>query len=460
MTREAVVEPGAFGPLAAILEDGRLVLFLDPPLPGEAVTDALFLARVVRVEPRMNAAFLDLGDGLEGFATAKDLRRGAGSDRPLPVERLVREGERLIVQGVREADEDKRARFTTDVRLFGLFLVHRPLATETDVSGRARGRLREELRERARHLFPEGGFVLRRHAAAVDDRVLREEAARLAARWREIRRQATERRAPGPLAGTGDAFEEFLRIFLDEEVRRVVVADAALAARLRGLLDRLPAKLRPELRRLPDGGDAFAGSGVLAQLDEALAPVVRLPGGGRIVIEPTLACVAIDVDGEGRAALDIDLEAAAEIGRQVRLRNLGGSIVVDFLDLTRPGDRRRLEDALKSAFRDDPAQVQVHGMSPLGIVQISRARRGRPLAARWRRPCRCCGTAGREPSLEARIEELFRDIRSRAQPPRRVRVGDELAARLRQLALPWTEGLDLLADPQLAPDGFVAETVG
>lgn len=456
MTREAAVEPGAFGPRAGVLADGRLVLFLDPPLPGEAVTDALFLARVTRVEPRMNAAFLDLGGGLEGFATAKDLRRGAGAERPLPVERLVREGQRLIVQGVREADEDKRARFTTDVRLFGLFLVHRPLAAETDVSGRARGRLREELRERAHRLFPQGGFVLRRHAAGVEDEVLREEAARLAARWQRLR-QAARRRTPGPLEQADEPLEAYVRTFHDEEVRRVLVADATLAARLRTLLGRLPAKLRPELHRLPDGRDAFEDTGVYAQLDEALAPVVPLRGGGRIVVEPALACVAIDVDGEGRPALEIDLEAAAEIGRQVRLRNLGGNIVVDFIDLTRPGERRRLEDALKRAFRDDPGQVQVHGMSPLGIVQISRARRGRPLAARYRRPCRCCGAPGRAASLEARIEDLHRQLRHARTLPR-VRAGGELVGRLRELAPPWLDGLEIAVDPELAPDAFVLET--
>ena len=101
-----------------------------------------------------------------------------------------------------------------------------------------------------------------------------------------------------------------------------------------------------------------------------------LPGGGRLLIEPTAACVAIDVDGGGRAPLDVDLAAAAEIARQVRLRNLGGTIIVDFVDLPTRPERQRLEEALRKAFRDDPAPLEIHPMSSLGIVQISRARRG------------------------------------------------------------------------------------
>lgn len=457
MTREAVVEPGAFGPRAAILEEGRLLLFLDPPTAGECVADRLFLGRVLRVEPRMNAAFLDLGTGSEGFLTGKDARFLAADARALPIGRLLREGQKVMVQGLREADEDKRARVTTDIRLFGLFLIHRPHAPVSEVSERARGRLREDLAERAQRLFPEGGFALRRHAAAVDDATLLAEAEALRARFRALGERARRRPTPGPLGEMEDPLHAILRLCLDEEVKAITVADAALAAALKRLMERLPARLRPELRRLPDGRDAFALTGVTAQLEEALAPVVPLAGGGRVVIEPTLACVAIDVDGVARTALEIDLEAAATIGRQVRLRNLGGNIIVDFIDLTRPGDRKRLEDALRRAFRDDPAQAQVHPMSPLGIVQISRARRGRPLAARYRRPCRCCGAPGREPSLEARIEELFQVLRFLPRPPQRLRAGSELVGRLRQLEPGWLHGIPLVSDPELAPDAWQLE---
>ena len=117
--------------------------------------------------------------------------------------------------------------------------------------------------------------------------------------------------------------------------------------------------------------------------------------GGRLRIEPTAAGVAIDVDGGGRASLETNLDAAAEIARQVRLRNLGGTIFIDFIDLAQRGDQRRLEEAVKRAFRRDLLPVEVHTLPALGLVVLSRARRGEPLSARLQRPCpRCEGRAG------------------------------------------------------------------
>ena len=125
----------------------------------------------------------------------------------------------------------------------------------------------------------------------------------------------------------------------------------------------------------------------MSALEVALAREVPLAGGGRLLIEPTAAFVAIDVDGGGRAPLDIDLAAAAEIARQVRLRNLGGTIIVDFVDLPSRPERQRLEEALRKAFKHDPAPLEIHQMSSLGIVPLSRARRGQPLASRFLADC-------------------------------------------------------------------------
>ena len=136
--------------------------------------------------------------------------------------------------------------------------------------------------------------------------------------------------------------------------------------------------------------------------------------GGRLLIQPTAACVAIDVDGGGRAPLDVDLEAAAEIARQVRLRNLGGTIIADFVDLPTRPERQRLEEALRKAFRGDPAPVEIHPMSSLGIVQISRARRGQPLAGLFQAPCACCGGDGLQPRARADGRAVARGPAERA----------------------------------------------
>jgi Rne/Rng family ribonuclease len=176
---------------------------------------------------------------------------------------------------------------------------------------------------------------------------------------------------------------------------RLVVADDAVAAEARRLLEALPEAVRPELEVLPGPETAFAATGVQAALAEAAAREVALPRGGRLIIEETAACVAIDVDSGGRPALEANLEAAAVIGRLVRLRNLGGTLIVDFVDLLGKGPRQRLEQALKRSFKGDPLPVQIYPVSPLGIVQISRAKRGgQPLRAIGQ-VCPTCGGSGR-----------------------------------------------------------------
>jgi ribonuclease E/ribonuclease G len=156
----------------------------------------------------------------------------------------------------------------------------------------------------------------------------------------------------------------------------------------------LPEGFRPELELRDSGTSAFAATGVDEAIAEALAGEVPLDGGGRLLIQETAACVAIDVDGGGRPALDVNLVAAAEIGRLARLRNLGGTLIVDFVDLTGKAPRQRLDDAVRRAFRGDPLPVQTFPMSPLGIVQISRARRGASPLAAASRVCPACGGSG------------------------------------------------------------------
>ena len=457
--REVVFDPGAFGPRAALLIDGRLWEFAETRDDDGEVTDRLYLARVVRVEPRLDAAFLDYGEGL-GFLTAKDARF-LGEDRGrLSIVRRLREGERLIVQGLREADGDKGPRFTTDIRLFGLYLIYRPRAQGIEISKRARRREREQLAARGRALFGTRPFLLRRFAAAADDRTLLAEAEHLEVRWRELQREAEGRSRPGPLAAAESPIEHLFRWAMEREPQRLLVTDPALRAALARLLDAVAGAVRPEL--LGSGGEsAFAASGVDEMLEEALSPVVPLAGGGRLVIEPTLALTAVDVDGEGRDALSLDLEAAAELGRQLRLRNIGGNIIVDFVELRRPGDRKRLQQALEKAVRDDPLEVQIHPMSALGILHLTRAKRGRSLLDRFRRPCSCCAGSGREPSLEARAESLFRELRLRPHPAVSVALAPDLAGFLEGRGPPaWLRAARLQRDPSLAPGCYRIEEGG
>lgn len=455
--KRLVIEHTGFGVRGALLADDLLVELVDADALGEWVTDALFAGRVDAVDSRLNAAFLDCGLGQHAFLAAKDARFLEGEAERKPIARFVRQGQRVVVQGMREPVEGKGARVTGDVKLFGFHMIYRPHGNPPE-SAPVRGRDRVALHERGEALFPGGGVTLRKLAAEVDDATLQAELARLEARWRILEREAAEAKRPGRLSADEHAVERLLRGVVEPALRQVEVADEELYARCRALLEGPLAPHGIELVRLDGTQSAFAQAGVVAALERALAREVPLAGGGRLIIEPTSACVAIDVDGEGREALDLDIEAAHEIARQLRLRNLGGTVIVDFVDLPTKPQRQRLEEALKRAFRDDPVAVQIYPMSPLGIVQLGRARRGRSLDGLLHGLCRHCEGTGRAPSLRAAAEELLGALRRGEAGGSDVRVGRDLLLYLeRELGQglrPLLGATRLVADPAQPPGGF------
>jgi ribonuclease E/ribonuclease G len=384
----------------AVLDAGALVDLATVDSRREAIEDRFFLVHVTGIEAAIDGAFLDHGSSKPGFIAGKDARFRRGLSKRVSIKHCLESGEWLVVQGRRAAEEDKGARFTTDLRLEGPSLVFRPNAAEVTTSGAVRGAEREALLERGHALLErcglEEGLVLRRPAALQDDASLAHELKTLADSWQKIARlpQAKERR-PGPLPLGPSPLARLLWRSLELGPARLVVADDALKAETRRLVEALPPAARPAIEALPGHRTAFAQTGVDAALAEAMAQEVGLAKGGRLIIEETAACVAIDVDSGGRPALEVDLEAAAIIGRLVRLRNLGGTLIVDFVDLQAKQDRQRVENALRRAFRDDPLPVQIYPMSPLGIVQISRAKRGGSVLSAGSRICPTCAGSGR-----------------------------------------------------------------
>lgn len=399
MTRELVVDKIAGGLAMAIVEGGALVDLWHLDASTEAIEERFFLARVAGIEPALDGAFLDHGGERPGFITGKDARHRRGLAKKISIKHCLDDGEWLIVQGLRAAEADKGARFSTDLRLSGPSLIFRPHGDDVTATRHVRAADREPLVGRGRALMTAagspGGLVLRRLAAALDDTALAAELTGLCHGWAGLeKRRAADQRRPGPLGFGPSPFARLLWRGLELAPDRLVVADPALAAEARRLLEALPETVRPALEALAGRTGAFAATGVDAALAEAMAREVALPGGGRLIIEETAAGVAIDVDSGGRPALEVDLEAAAVLGRLVRLRNLGGTLLVDFVDLTAKPQRQRLEQALERAFKGDLLPVQIYPMSPLGIVQISRAKRGgQPLRALGRR-CPNCGGSG------------------------------------------------------------------
>jgi ribonuclease G len=399
MTIDLVVDQTPETLAMAILDDGALVDLWSIARSADVVEDHLFLARVTGIEPAVDGAFLDYGGRQPGFITGKDARFRRRLSKKVSIRHCLEDGEWLIVQGLRAAEGDKGARLTTDLRLQGRSLVFRPFSDEVTAGRGIRPVDREAAVALGRGLLDTqqatGGLVVRRVAMVEADAALDAELCELLATWQRLQdlpRSAVRR--PGPLPIGPSPFARLLWRALELAPERLVVANDALQAEARRLLEPLPETLRPELEVLAGRSSAFVATGVADALAEAMAREVTLPKGGRLIIEETAACVAIDVDSGGRPAIEVNLEAAAVIGRLVRLRNLGGTLIVDFVDLAAKQQRHRLEDALRRAFNGDPLPVQIYPMSPLGIVQISRARRGGQPLRVMGRLCPTCGGSG------------------------------------------------------------------
>ncbi|HEX2527465.1 MAG TPA: ribonuclease E/G [Geminicoccus sp.] len=421
MTHALVIEETGFGLRAARLEDDRLVEIVDLDHDQARVTDRLFAARVTRVEPKMGAAFLDIGLEQNAFLNVKDARHMPGADPRMPIERILAEGQRIVVMGLREAVDEKGPRVTCDIRLIGLHLVLRPSSEAVEVSGNLGKRQQFELKERARELFPKGGVLLRRGAQNQPDDVLLAEQEELRRRWHGYLDLAKKK--SGPL-DADDTVERLLRTLLGNPVEVITVADPGLAAQIRSFRDAHMAGSGP-LVELIDG-DAFEATGVAEQIDAALQSEVRLPDGGRIWIERTRALTAIDVDAGGQASFRVNIAAAHEIARQLRLRNIGGIIVVDFVDLVSKNERFRVIETLKRALAADPVPGHVHDVSPQGLIEIGRPRRGIGLDELMLRPCNHCLGEGTTPSLRSRAEALVRALRRSPRLPEQVAVARDL----------------------------------
>jgi ribonuclease G len=399
MSRELVIETTPFGPRAALLDDGRL---LEVGFADAAGAGHIYLGRVRAIDHALDAAFVDCGLGEDGWLGARDARLiGAGAQKA-PIGRLLREGQGVLVQVRRAAQGGKGARLTADLALKGPCLVYHPRRPGAVLAEQPAAR-----------------------GASAEERAA--EAERLRGLWQAIEAKAAAAMPPAVMHGPSDPVAWLLAEQLGADPARILVADPATLVRARGYLGSWRPALLERLEQLPD---AFVASGAEEQLAAALEPVAAIPGGGSLTIQPTAALTAIDVDGGGRRPLEANLAAAQEVARQLRLRQLGGTIVVDFIDLEAKSERQRLLQTLRTALADDPTPAEAFPMSPLGLVQISRRRTGPTLAERFGRSCPTCGGGGLLPSLRRGCEGLMAELARRPPARLRARIAPDLHAYL------------------------------
>lgn len=365
MSRELLVDStgGAGGGLrrAALVEDGRLCAIEIDRLARPSAVGAVHRALPDHHRPGLGH-FLKLADGSRALLGTRG--NHGGRAEPVPTGPLT-------VQIKNDAVGDKAAQASTDVSLPGRFVIALPGSDGVRFSRRFPEAGRSGL---ARLLLElPGGWIVRTAAASADPAIVVHEAKALVASWSAL----AQGDAAALLLSAPSAPQRLLTETPDR-IDRIEVEDGApaLIAWARIYAPDLVDRIHP----YRDSTPLFALRDLDGAIDALLEPVVPLPGGGRLTIEATTALTAIDVDGAARSALDTNLSAADEIARQLRLRHIGGLIVVDFISMRSPRDRGLVERALQAALARDPVETQMLPMSKFGLVELARERRGRPVA--------------------------------------------------------------------------------
>jgi len=471
----------------AILRGGCLdELYVETRSSGPAAGD-IYKGRVSRYEPALEAAFVDIGTGKHGFLHVSDVAlgdlKGRGPraaqtpDRLSRARQLLQSGREILVQVKKEGVGNKGPALTTHLSLPGRHLVLMPSLGRIGVSKRITDpTLREALKETLASLRPlEGlGFVIRTEARCADPAELRKDADELLERWRALVALAASSPAPSLVHAEGDLVHRALRDFLTSDVSEIWIDSPVAYARAREFIARFAPAFRDACRLYDLPEPLFHHFGVEDEMRRRLGREVRLPSGGRIVIEQTEALVAIDVNsgrtrhrGSSSAMiLRTNLEAAREIACQLRLRDLGGIVVIDFIDMDDPEDRLRVEEEFRKALEPDKARVTVLPISALGLLEMTRQRRRDTLERRTTEPCPRCAGRGVVRSLESLALGLLRELRSalsrctgapvvrlevRVHPERLAPLEERLRGDLAALPAPVV----LRADPQVPQDGFV-----
>ena len=411
MADTLLIEHGIGELRLAEIKDGHVVGFgfenPDDPLgPGRC-----HLGRITRLEPALQAAFVDLGGGAGGFLSTRRLPPGVAGDRG---NRPLFEGQKLLVQVRRGPAGDKSAELSARPEIAGIALVYRPMGAGVSLSNRIGDPAeRDRLARLLEPLLDGDGFIVRTAAVGAQETALAAEAGALKAAWRDLMK-AAEHGQVGPLPdGPYDQpVVRLVRSRLTAETRQILVDTAADQALLRRYLGQSPTDAEAAVALHTGAVPLFVEYGAEAALEAALEPEVVLPGGGRLLIEATRALTAIDIDtgadtgGASPAASRraVNLAAARAIPGELRRRQIGGLVVIDFLkaDGQKTAAEGQILKTLKAGFADDTAHVQLGRFSALGLVDLARQGDGPSLAARLAGPAAGAKRLLRQALAEAR----------------------------------------------------------
>lgn len=454
MIKEIIINSSSNQTRVAITEDGNLVdFFVDYPENRRTVGD-IYLGRVARVLPGIRAAFIDIGMKHDAFLHFSDIgdrtkqfqdmlgdedsdvddadddesksNRGNGNatNTAEPVITKLRKGEEILVQITKEPVNNKGVRVTSSVSLPGRFCVLLPFDNKIGISKKISDyKERRRLRNIARGILPPNyGLIIRTVAKDQSEDAVKDDLNNLVKTWKTIEATAKNEEPPSIVHQDLSTTDSVIRDLLTPDVSKVFVDSKKLYKQIKSYVEFVQPALMEKIELYKSSSSIFDEFKIEEQIKTLMGRKVPLPSGGYLIIEHTEAMVVIDVNS-GRYAkskeqelnsLKTDLEASREIARQLRLRDIGGIIVIDFIDLEEEKNRKKIYDELKKEFRRDRSKVSLLPMSDFGLVQITRQRIRQNIMQAMKDVCPVCGGSGfitKESHLIYDIEDWLKKFR-------------------------------------------------
>jgi ribonuclease E len=384
---------------------------------------------IASIQPSLNAAFIDYGVERHGFLAIQDVVAEAFYRRPSNphprIEEVLEKSKPIVVQVAKDPMGTKGAALTTALSLAGRYLVLTPFDDTRGVSRKVEDEdTRKKLKSLANSLdLPPGcGVILRTNALGQTKVTLSRDLAALLRLWKRVQAAAMQGKGTRLLYTDQDLILQALRDYLDSSIAEVLVDDDEAFRKAQAYVQAFMPRSKTRLVRYSERIPLFSRYDLEPQIDRIYERRVELPSGGSIVIDATEALTAIDVNSgrstraatQEETALNTNLEAAAEVARQLRLRDLGGIVVVDFIDMRAAKNQRRVEKEVKDALKEDKARTTVGRISSNGLLEINRQRIQQALQLRTHRPCPTCNGVGSLASEEMVSLSILRRIEARA----------------------------------------------
>ena len=430
MSSEILINVSPMETRVALVENGVLQEVTVERTQSRSIVGNIYKGKVVRVLPGMQAAFVDIGLEKAGFIHVDDIYRpeaGQGrdsaSEKELDIKQCLREGESVVVQVVKEAISTKGARLTTKLSVSSRYLVYMPDASHIGISQRIedeeeRLRLRQQLDAAIESNQQGGGFILRTAAEGVDESDLAREVEFLQQLWRQVSETAKALKAPSLVYEDLPMFLRAMRDMVHPLVERVRVDCREAHTKLCEFTQRFDPEMESVIEYYSAEQPLFYLYDVEDEITRALEQKVPLKSGGYLIIEQTEAMTTVDVNTGAfvghknleETTFKTNLEATTTIARQLRLRNLGGIIIIDFIDMMDTEHQRQVLKALEKALAQDRAKTGIASVSALGLVEMTRKRTSESLGRILCQTCPTCEGKGQLKSAEPTCYEILREV--------------------------------------------------